>query len=502
MSARSETPIERRVQSAVLAALRGPCDAVTPLPSGEELRPVLVAVSGGPDSLALLHALAWIDARLRRRCAGGPPALRVAYFDHGLRDAAVTASERDVVAARASALSLPFLAGAGDVRAVARQEHRSLEDAARRCRYHFLGEAAARSGAELIAVGHTATDQAETVLLRIIRGTGVAGLAGMDWRAPLPVPPGRPSVIRPMLSLERRDSEAYCAALGLAPLYDAENDSPRYLRNRVRHELLPALARLNPRIVPALIGLAQSARDADAAVVTALDRVWPEFARVDAGGVTLDRAALTALPAAVQAEALRRAAAVTGDGLPPERAHLRSLGRLLRGGSGRIVELPGGVRAEAVQDQLRMRRPGRAAGMPPPIVGDWPLAQVGETRLPGWVVEVERVAAARIAAGDPYTAWLRVDVAAGGLVVTGRRPGDRLQPLGMTGEKKLQDLFVDAGVPRAMRDAVPVVRAAGRVAWVVGLRLAGWAAAAAGEPAVRVVFHPGDADLDRAATTR
>ncbi|MFN8557813.1 MAG: tRNA lysidine(34) synthetase TilS [Dehalococcoidia bacterium] len=236
------------------AALLGPC--------GVRPATLLVAVSGGPDSLALLHALARV----------APPAsiaLHVAYFDHGLRPAADVAAEREFVAEQAAALGLPFSWGAADVCGEARRQRRSIEDAARRCRYAYLGRLTTTIGAEAVATGHTATDQAETVLLRLLRGAGVAGLAAMAPRARWPLAGDGPDVVRPLLALPRGRTLAYCADLGLHPRHDPENVNPRYPRVRVRHELLPLLMELNPRAVEALGRVAIAAR-----AVTPLRR-WP-----------------------------------------------------------------------------------------------------------------------------------------------------------------------------------------------------------------------------------
>ena len=497
MTSSTDLRICRRFESAVLQAVRGPCGVVVRRGPAETLDPLLVAVSGGPDSLALLHALVRVSGRVGRRRAAGPPAIHAAYFDHGLREPALVAEEGDFVAGQAAALGVGFVTGRADVRALARRRHLSLEDAARRCRYAFLREKALELGVDVVAAGHTASDQAETVLLRVLRGTGVAGLGAMDWRAPWPTGDDGPQLVRPLLALRREDTRAYCAALGLAPRHDAENDSSRYRRNRVRHELLPLLRGYNPQIVSALSGLAASAREAQQLVVRVLDAHWQELARVEAEGVSLARGALVALPAAVRAEAFRRAAAlVAGEPQPPERVHVRAMESLLSGPSGRVVELPGGVRAQARTDVVHVGQAGAgenaaasATGGRRALVGEWPLAAAGETRLPGWRIWAVEENVAEIIPGDPSTAWLRQEVFAERVVVSGRRPGDRIRPLGMAGEKKVHDLLVDARIPRVERDGLPIVRSGARVAWVVGVRVADWAAAQPGEPAVRVAFR-------------
>lgn len=471
---------------------------------------LLLAVSGGQDSLALLHALAG------QRYAAPPLAgvLHVAYFDHRLRPAETVAEERRFVSDEAARLGCPFHDGAADVRAHARTCHLSLEDAARRLRYRFLAGVAGRIGARAVATGHTASDQAETVLMRIIRGTGVAGLRAMDYRSPWPVrnarpgapspsaalagpveprdqpPPavGFPVLLRPLLGLRREETAAYCLARGLTPHEDSENQSRRYQRNRIRHELLPLLEASNPRIVAALGRLAASARDSHAVVELALAQVWPAVATVEGATVRLQRGPLRRLPAAVRDEALRRAATLLTDGgAPPEHVHLASLVALLIGPGGRRVTLPDGIVAEVHAETLALRR---AAGDVPGFTAEWPLAGAGETRLPGWRVSIEPVGPSVAPAVDRLSARLRTEVFQGAPTVTGRRPGDRIRPVGMTGEKKIQDLLVDTKIPRGARDAVPVLRVDGRIAWIVGVRVADWAAAPPEAPAVLVRFMP------------
>jgi len=197
---------------------------------------LLAAVSGGADSLCLLGTLL---ALRERGHPLAPTAIVVAHLDHGLRGEAGAADAR-FVAELAGQLGLRSVSERADVVALARQTHRSLEDAARRARYAFLRRVAAEVGAARICTGHTRDDQAETLLLHLVRGSGLAGLAGM---APL-----SGDVARPLLMVTREQTEAYCTAHGWTPREDRSNADTRFLRNRVRHELLPVLERFNPNL--------------------------------------------------------------------------------------------------------------------------------------------------------------------------------------------------------------------------------------------------------------
>ncbi|MEN6478284.1 MAG: tRNA lysidine(34) synthetase TilS, partial [Anaerolineales bacterium] len=197
---------------------------------------LVVAVSGGADSLCLLHALHALAPELGYR-------LQVAHLDHGLRAAA--AEDAAWVAALCARWGLPCTVGQAQVRALAEAEGRSLEEAARLARYRFLARVALRVGARAVAVGHTADDQAETLLLHLVRGAGLTGLVGMAPAAPWPLPEDVASaaltLLRPLLAVSRQDTVSYCAALGLTPRKDETNADPAYTRNRLRLELLPVL---------------------------------------------------------------------------------------------------------------------------------------------------------------------------------------------------------------------------------------------------------------------
>ena len=490
----------RSVEAHVRRALHDRCLTAAEQTGGPLI--ILVAVSGGPDSLALLHAL----ARLRRQRGLPPLALHVAYIDHGLRPAAVTAEETAFVQAEAAWLGLPCTSERADVRALARWEHRSIEDAARRCRYALLGAIAARVGATLVATGHTADDRAETALLRLLRGTGVAGLAVLPYRAPWPLRGGGPTLIRPLLDLTRADTEAYCTALALAPRYDEENANPRYRRNRVRHELLPLLRQLNPRITDGLNALADEAAAVNSLLATTLDLVWPQLAQVTNGQVCLDRAALRRQPQALQAEAVRRALRLLDrEGLPPDRRATAAVLGLLAAGSGRSLDLAGATARsddEAIwltslppllPDEVRTGAAAHARGgaAPRPAEGasSWPpiVLPLGQAVVYGcWLVSSDGPLPAVIDRADRWTAWLRPEAFEEVVTVGPRRPGERIEPLGMTGSRKLQDVLADAHIPRAERDAVPIVCIGERVAWVAGLRLARWATVRPGELAIRI----------------
>lgn len=469
----SSGPGEGRIPAAIRGRVRRFIAETGALRRGER---VLVALSGGPDSTALLLLLHSLQEELGL-------SLAVAHFDHGLRDRQEAEADLMFCRSLAEGLGLAFLHGQGDTPAHARACGLSLEEAARQLRYRFLAEKAAQAGATAVAVGHTASDQAETVLMHLLRGAGLDGLAGMRPRSPWPLGAG-PELARPLLCLWRRDTERCCRALGIAPRQDPTNLDLAPLRNRLRHRVLPLLRTLNPRADEALVRLASLASQAVDYLEREASRAWERLSRTSEGEVALEREGLVRLHPALASRLLRRAyALLVGPGREPEAEQVaRALSLAVRG-RGRLP-LPGGIILTVSAREVRLRRGAAAAAAPLP---ETVLRVPGETRVGGWVFLAEVVpppASPRTA--DPYEAYLDADAVGGPLVVTSRRRGDRLRPLGLGGEKKLQDLLVDARVPQEARDGVPIVRCPWGIVWVVGLRLDERAAVG---PGTRRVVH-------------
>jgi tRNA(Ile)-lysidine synthase len=436
---------------------------------------VLVAFSGGPDSVALLHLLRELDASGHVRVAG------LAHFNHQLRGSQSDADEAFCrnIAAR---LSLPFECGSGDVRAAAHDARRSIEDTARELRYAFLETAADRLRADSIAVGHSRDDQAETFLLRLLRGSGPRGLAGILPRA------GR--IIRPLLDIPRTDLRAYVAERGLEFRDDPTNADVRIPRNRVRHELLPYLEReFSPGIIAVLAREASIARhDEEQLQNAAIDLARSIVLSIDGAGdrVEVDALALTSIHPALGARVARLA-------LQP-RAGRRFIGfehveRFMtfagHGQPGASLSLPGqqavhtGTRIVLGPEPARGRRgdPDAKRGFANSF--SFPLSIPGEVRLDkqGWAVAAEQVESLACTGGEATSGGLSVEVSAGALrlplTIRSRRPGDRFRPPGLGHRKKLHDFLIDRKIPRETRDSLPlVVDGEDRIVWVVGQSVA------------------------------
>jgi tRNA(Ile)-lysidine synthase len=369
----------------------------------------------------------------------------------------------------------------------------SFEQAAREMRYSFLAEVAQGVGAATVAVGHTADDLAETVLEHILRGSGLDGLRGMTEVSPWPWPPNVSDVtlFRPLLEATKVEAAAYCRELGQDFREDSGNLLPQFTRNRVRHQLLPYLAsEYNPRIRDALVRLAHSTALELDYLEQESDRVWPQVVSsvADTTPITLqfNRQALASLHPALQRRLLRRGyACITGGTHRLRESHLRSMSEMVQSqSSGRTTVLPGGLSLHATHDSLVMSRGNHPLCPFPMIEGELLISLSGLEQQPrivefgGWLITLDLVppwSSPLMNPEDAFTGYLDLDELGESVRVRSRRPGDRFQPLGMAGEKKLQDFFTDAYVPRGWRHRVPLLVANRGIAWVVGYRIADWA---------------------------
>ena len=433
---------------------------------------MVVALSGGPDSVALLHVLHALQARGEFVVAG------VAHFNHGLRGAAAD-EDQEFCRTLAASLELPFRPGRGDVRARARLERRSIEDAARASRYEFLADAVREMNASAVAIGHSLDDQAETFLLRLLRGAGSRGLAGIRPRNGI--------IVRPLLEVRRQALREYAKAHQLAWRGDETNSDVAIPRNRIRHELIPLLERdYSSGIVEVLAREAESARhdeeklqsDAiDLAAAIVLSSTTSEKGLIASGTasdrlVSIDAVALTALHPALAVRVAREALGHLADGRFIGAEHLhRLLEFAATGAPGSAVSLPGQQAVRQRDEVVLGPEPRRGVvetansfQFSLSIPGEVVLARQGFQLQAAWGAEPEDVPKSQGALA------CRVRGARLPLSVRSRKPGDRFQPPGMGGKsRKLQDYLVDRKVSRSHRDRLPlVVDDDDRIVWVVG----------------------------------
>jgi tRNA(Ile)-lysidine synthase len=487
--------------------------------------PVVVGVSGGADSVCLLHVLAEWRRRLGTK-------LHVAHLDHEIRGVESQA-DAEYVSNLAGSLGIPITIDRQDVAAYRTERKCSLEEAARELRYAFFARVARKVGANRIAIGHTRADQVETILMHILRGTGITGLCGLAPCSPLVYdsqgmsPPvsamslpvssrslrGSPQslrakrgnllVIRPLLDITREETARYCQKHQLDPRIDSSNLSPSFFRNRLRLHLLPLLRQYNPSIDQALLRLADIAKEDNAFIEQQASGLWDEVAKQENNAICLDKKRMAGLPIALQRHLLRTAVTkLAGDVRDIEAGHIEAARGLLNKQPSKRISLPHGLICQGGYDELAITRHRSVMATPlsvnaseawqsqlppcpfPPLPGEFHLKVPGKTTFSGWNVlasivreEVSFLSSRGAMRTSERTcqsnlvAHFDLQKTGMNLCVRKRQPGDRFQPLGMNMPKKLYEFMVDAKIPRSWRSRIPIVCSAQQIIWVVGWRI-------------------------------
>jgi tRNA(Ile)-lysidine synthase len=465
---------------------------------------VVVGVSGGADSVCLLHVLAKWRKELGIK-------LHIAHLNHQLRG---TESEADAeyVSNLAGSLGIPSTIDRQDVAAYRTARNCSLEEAARELRYAFLARVAREVGAHRIAIGHTRDDQVETILMHILRGTGITGLCGLAPCSPMAydsqgmsLPVSSPSlrakrsnllVIRPLLDITREETASYCQEHQLEPHIDSSNLSPSFFRNRLRLHLLPLLRQYNPSIDQALLRLADIAKEDNVFIEQQASGLWDKVARQENNAIYLDKKQIAGLPIALQRHLLRAAVTkLVGDVRDIEASHIEAARSLLNKPASKRIALPHGLICHGGYYELVITKlpsviasEARQSQLPPcpfpPLPGEFPLKVPGKTVFPGWKVIASIVQERAASPSSPsalntsertyqsnLVAHFDLHKTGTELLIRQRRPGDRFQPLGMSMPKKLYEFMVDAKIPRSWRGHIPIVCSPQQIIWVVGWRI-------------------------------
>jgi tRNA(Ile)-lysidine synthase len=450
---------------------------------------VVVGVSGGADSLCLLHALAQLQGQLGL-------SLHAAHLNHRLRGAESDDDEAYVRQVAAD-WDVPVTVSTFEVAALAAQQRIGVEEAARQARYRFLGQVATQRGAEKVAVGHNADDQAETVLMHILRGSGLTGLQGMLPAAPYPLPTFALTLIRPLLGIPRSAIDTYCRDQGLRPRVDRSNLDPALFRNRLRHQVLPALEQVSPGIGGRLCQLAELAAADLVVLERVVDETWKETVRHESDElIAVDLHAWRSLPLGLRRSTLRRSIAhLRGSLLGLSFPHIENARSVAeRGGTGARATLPGNLELIVSYDRLIVA-PAAGVRLPapePPLLGTTSPVRMkvpGWTVLPGtpWKVSASllpstpQTRAAASSNEDAWSGYLDADRAGTELVLRSRIAGERFQPLGMGGRSSsVSDFMINSRIPATIRDRVPVLSVGagpqdelkvGPILWIAGWRL-------------------------------
>jgi len=415
---------------------------------------VLAAVSGGIDSVVLLDAL-------DRLAPDYGITLHVAHLDHGLRPA--SGADAGFVRRLAAERRLPCCEDRLDAADISAHRARGREGAARAARQAFLERTASEMGAARIAVGHTASDQAETVLYRLARGTGIAGLRG--------IPPVRGPFVRPLIDVTRAEVLAYARSRNLVWRCDATNADPTFARNRIRHRVLPELEAINPRALDAILRASAHAAETEEVTGYLVSMVWDSLCSgEESGRLTLHREVFAEYPAVVRKLLFREAARrVRGDLEGVEVAHVEAADGLLAGDAAHgDLSLPGlHVRVQSNRIELSQQvKPAREPWSMPVDIGETVIADP-PMRLRLAVVEQRPP----LCPANRWSEAADADRIAFPLELRSRRDGDRFAPLGLGTEIKLKDLLINERVPFFDRDRVPLLCDRERIVWAVGVRL-------------------------------
>ncbi len=440
---------------------------------------VVIGVSGGPDSLCLLD--------LARKI----PAIKIiiAHFNHQLRPEA--AREAEFVGSIGEQMKLPFVSEGADVRSYAEEHSLSLEEAARMLRYRFLFAQARSKGAGIVAVGHTADDQVETILMHFLRGAGMAGLKGMAGRTLLPEFDRKIPLVRPILHLWRNETEGYCREHGLQPVLDPTNRDQTYFRNRLRHSLIPELEKYNPRFKNTLLRTAEALTGDYEALDDAVDSTWEKVvSKADTDYVAFRGPDLAKIPKGLLRNILRKAMASLRpklrnlDFYTLERAADFIDPKSRRGTPDQMptqVDLTEGLYLFREEEAIYLA--SMEGDLPsahwPQVEGTLDLPVNGQVKLNGNFVlsaveENVETASSNVSENeDPFTAWLDADLGGDKFIVRARRAGDTFSPLGMNRQTmKMREFYINVKIPKRARGGWPLVCAGDQIAWVPGFRLA------------------------------
>ncbi len=417
---------------------------------------VVVAVSGGPDSVCLLDSL----CRLKEEIGIG---IVVAHFDHGLRPDQDEYETR-FVEHMAMSFNVPFETKKADADIFT--EKGSIEEKARNARYQFLLQVKQKISAQKIAVGHNLNDQAETVLMRLLRGSGPSGLAG--------IPPSRDDkIVRPLIEVARAEIESYLSQRGLNHVTDASNLKTSYLRNRIRMELLPELRKYQPRIVE-LLGQTAEIMRSDEKWLVSNARTWiEEHSKADGGKIFIPVPDFTRLPDALKNNVIRVALSMACGSL--RRLNLKHIDAVKHIAMGKRpqsrLDLPNDLFVRRVYDRLEFSKTKstQIADFMHFIEGQG----IHELENLRYMVSVKELKNNELPdmKGSPRTAFLDADLINYPLVIRNFRKGDSFIPYGMGGHKKLKDFFMDLKIPSEERARIPIMTYKDNIVWVCGLRL-------------------------------
>lgn len=421
---------------------------------------VIAGVSGGPDSVCLLHVLSILKHELGIR-------IEAVHINHMLRGKESDGDE-EYVRQLCGKLEVPVHIEKCDIVKIAAERGMSIEEAGRDVRYETFRKVAKQTGADSICVAHNMNDQAETVLMNILRGSGLEGLKGMEYR--------NGSIVRPLLEISRSRIEQYCIKEELKPRIDSSNLETQYTRNIIRLKLLP--------YIKGLMNTAPETALSKMASILSADNEYLEKCADEAFGavltdedptaLTLDAKALAAMHEAISSRVIRKCILRTAGTLKGiGREHITAVKELAGSGrTGALICLPLGVRVAKSYDTVQLFLKENRMMMPPVDIS---ITIPGETEIPGRgitvntsVLEPGNAADEIFAKRDSLVQYFDYEAAEKGIRIRNRRDGDRIKPLGFSGTKKLKSYFIDKKIPRTQRDGILLLAADNDIIWIIG----------------------------------
>ena len=426
------------------------------LESGDK---VIIGVSGGPDSLCLLHLLNKLKSNFDLE-------LYVVHVNHGLRGNNADEDEK-FVKRFADSLNLPVFTKCIEIKRLAEINKITIEEAGREARYSYFTSVLKQVGGNKIAVGHNKCDRVETLLLNLIRGSGMEGLKGID--------PIRDNIIRPLIEVDRQKIELYCKENELIPREDESNKQTNYARNKIRLDLIPYLQEnYNSNIVEALSRTIQLIYDENNFLSNLSKKYYDHcLSKFRGREVILNLKKFNLLDQAMKRRVVRLAVEqVKGDVRAVEKVHIeQAVGLAQRGKTGTKLKLPKGLKIEIEYCELKIKL--KQDNPEPNYLYVIPIQ--GEVEIP----ELEATIISRLLSADKistidkssYTCMLDKEKIIDNIVVRSRRNGDIINPSGMKGTKKLKDYFIDEKIPRGERACIPLIATGNEVIWIIGRRL-------------------------------
>lgn len=433
-------------------------------------RPIIVGVSGGPDSLCLMEVL---------RQAGYQ--VIVACFDHQLRtDSSLDAR---MVEKTASKLMMRSVIDGADVQKHADENKLSVEEAARNLRYKFLFEQARKNNAQAVAVGHTADDQVETILMHFLRGSGINGLKGMSYRSVIKSFDSEIPVIRPLLDIWREETVVFCAVNGLRPHYDSTNDSLNFQRNRIRHLLIPILETYNPKFREAIHRMSHSLKSDNAFIKEILEIEWKDIvSEINDEYIAFDSARLRTASLGLRRNLVKHAMQILRPNIDVTFAALERATQMIDSAHTNQIDLKGGL--YLIRESSLIYVCTANAELPFDLYPQMPNDDVIQVSISNtmtlansWKFNSEPWRLPALAKeqaernDDQFQVWLDAENLSDTLELRVRNQGDVFYPLGMEGHsQKLSDFFVNEKVPQRMRDRYPLLCIGDEIIWVPGFR--------------------------------